>query len=506
MSRRFRRHEAGAINLELRWQPKQLKVWELIEQSKATHIGFGGARGGSKTHTARQVMLARRLKYPNTDGLVIRRTFKEVYRNVIRPMFRQWPVTRDWYRQSSEGYPTMTLPNGSKIIFGYAEHKEDIYDFQGDEFADVDVEEATHFSEEELRFLDTCRRWTGSDIVPKTLWTMNPGRVGHDYVKRVMVDGQNDPSAYKDNEDPNDYEFLQAYGWDNVEWCRRALKDDGFTQADYYAWEEKRRFEYFIQRSDYGKTLWALPEQEREAHLFGDWESFQGQFFREFSKRMHVIAPFTIPSYWERFASFDWGFKSPACMLWHAVSPEGQVITYREDYVSGKDTPWLAQHALKLTGNEKLRYKVGDPSCWDASRGPSIAEVMATNGWAMTQAENDRVNGWARCREFLSYDQDKDSGVITRQPLWQCFSTCTNLVRTIPALIHDEHDPEDVDTDGEDHAPDAWRYGLMTRPKPTLTPLELMDDVYREASIRAEHEAKDRRKQSSSFGPLDRAA
>jgi hypothetical protein len=65
------------------------------------------------------------------------------------------------------------------------------------------------------------------------------------------------------------------------------------------------------------------------------------------------------------------------------------------------------------------------------------------------------------------------------------------LIRTLPALIHDEHDPEDVDTDGEDHAPDAWRYGLMTRPKPTLTPLELMDDVYREASIRAEHDAKE---------------
>jgi phage terminase large subunit len=488
---------ARIAHLQLRWQPKQRQVYDLIEQSKATHIGFGGSRGGSKSHTARQVMLTRRLKYPNTDGLVIRRTFKEVYGNVIKPMFRQWPVTRTWYRQSSEGYPTMTLPNGSKIVFGYAEHKEDIYDFQGEEYADVDVEEATHFSEEELRFLDTCRRWTGSDIVPKTLWTMNPGNVGHDYVKRVMVDRQ-----FQENEDPHDYEFVQAYGWDNVEWCRRALKEDGLTQKDYYSWDDKQRFRYFVTRSDYGKTLWALPEQERDAHLFGDWESFVGQFFREFSKRLHVCKPFRIPDYWERFTSFDWGFTSPACQLWHAVSPEGRVYTYRESYVRGKDTPWLAQQAVKLTGSEHLRYKVGDPSCWDASRGPSIAEVMATNGWAMTQAENDSRNGWARVRQYLSYEQN-ESGQITREPLWQVFETCPNLIRTLPALVHDEHDPEDVDTKGEDHAPDALRYGLMTRPPLTIIPLEVMADEYREATIRAEHDEREKRPSGGYHGPLD---
>ncbi len=483
-------------DLEFRWQPKQLIIWNLLEHSEATHIGFGGARGGSKSHTGRQVMLNRRLKYPRTDGLVIRRTFKEVYKNCIAPMFRQWPQTRQWYRQSSEGYPTLTLPNGSKLIYGYAEHKEDIYDFQGDEFADILVEEATHFNEEELRFLDTCNRWTASDIVCKTLWTMNPGNVGHDFVKRVMHD-----AVYQENEDPGDYKFLQAFGWDNVEWSRKALAQDGLTQREYYAWSDEQRFQYFVTRSDYGKKLWALPEQERAAHLYGDWDSFVGQFFREFSKRMHVVKPFTIPSYWERFTSFDWGFTSPACQLWHAVSPEGQVITYREMYVSGKDTPWLAQRSVALNGDDHIRYKVGDPSCWDASRGPSIAEVMANNGWAMVAAENDRVNGWARVREYLS-SEESDSGQLIRPPKWQVFETCRNLARTLPSLIHDEHDPEDCDTDGEDHAPDALRYGLMTRPKLSIIPLDVLPSEYREAQIRAEHD--ERKGQRSGYeGPLD---
>ena len=489
---------APETTLILRWQPKQRQILNLVEKSKATHIGFGGARGGSKSHTARQVMLVRRLKYPNTDGLVLRRTFKEVYANFIRPMFRQWPITRKWFRGSTEGYPTMSLPNGSKIVFGYSQHKEDIYDFQGDEFADIDVEEATHFNEEELRFLDTCNRWTGNiDITPKTLWTMNPGNVGHDYVKRVMVDQQ-----YEENEDPADYEFVQAFGWDNVEWSRKALAEDGLTPKVYYSWTDKERFEYFVKRSDYGKKLWSLPEQDRDAHLFGDWESFVGQFFREFARRVHVVAPFTIPHFWVRFCSFDWGFTAPACCLWHAVSPEGRVITYREMYVTGKDASWLGRKCRELSSGEEIRYCAGDPSCWDATRGASIAEVMAQNGWAMVKADNDRRNGWARVRQFLSFEQN-DQGQISRESGWQVFETCRNLVRTLPTLIHDEHDPEDVDSKGEDHAPDALRYGLMTRTPATITPLEVMDYEYAEATLRADHQEREQRHDGSQFGPLD---
>jgi phage terminase large subunit len=512
----MRHPDRGSVRtIRFRWQPKQDELADLVEKSPATWLGFGGARGGSKSHAGRQIIFDRRLRYPNTDALVIRRTFKEVYRNCISPMFRQWPITRKWYRGSSalEGAHTMALPNGSKIVFGYAEHKDDIYDFQGDEFADILVEEATHFSEEELRFLKTCNRWTTSPIHPKFICTMNPGNVGHDFIRRIFVDCE-----YTENERLEDYAFVQAYGWDNIEWSLPALlADRGITpeawhdappaEQDvlreelsrvYYGWSDRERYEYFISRSDYGRSLYALPAQERAAHLSGDWDTFVGQFFSEFQRRIHVCKPFAIPSYWERFASFDWGFRSHACTLWHAVSPEGRVYTYREAYVRGKDTPWLAQNNVRLTGDEKLRFKVGDPSCFNnTAGGPTIGEVMAINGWAMVSAENDRKNGWSRVRDFLAWSEN-DAGQLTQEPKWQIFEGpgspkgmgCPNLIRTLPALVHDQHDPEDVNSDSEDHAPDSARYGLMTRPRLTTVPLDILGSEYADAQIRAEHDQR----------------
>jgi hypothetical protein len=50
------------------------------------------------------------------------------------------------------------------------------------------------------------------------------------------------------------------------------------------------------------------------------------------------------------------------------------------------------------------------------------------------------------------------------RPMIVCFETCLDSIRTIPALQHDAARPEDLDTTGEDHAGDDWRYACMSRP------------------------------------------
>ena len=93
--------------------------------------------------------------------------------------------------------------------------------------------------------------------------------------------------------------------------------------------------------------------------------------------------------------------------------------------------------------------------------GPSIAETMIQEGcrWRPSdRSPKSRVNGKMELHKRLKFDNELE------QPRLKIFTTCTNLIRTLPLLPVDNNNPEDVDTDAEDHAYDALRYGVMSRP------------------------------------------
>lgn len=111
---------------------------------------------------------------------------------------------------------------------------------------------------------------------------------------------------------------------------------------------------------------------------------------------------------------------------------------------------------------EPIAYGVADPSIFRSDGGPSIAEQMARRGIRWRRADNRRVaragpiSGWDQVRQRLVGDGDG-------RPMLACFATCTDSIRTIPALQHDAGNAEDLDTNGEDHAADEWRYACMSR-------------------------------------------
>lgn len=228
------------------------------------------------------------------------------------------------------------------------------------------------------------------------------------------------------------------------------------------------------------KQLEALPEDLRRAHLHDDWDVHAGQYFREFSREKHVCAPFEIPAWWRRFRSMDWGYNDPCCVLWHAVDGEGRVYTYRELYVRQRRAGDVAAKICELSKDENIAYTVASPDMWQnrgallkangGFEGESIAELFALSGVALTPADNSRVPGWQRVREFLSPAADGKSA-------WQAFDACTNLIRTLPLLIYDAHNREDV-ADGDDHAREALRYALMSRPRCSIKTLDKTRKAY----------------------------
>tara|TARA_R110000851_G_C12991308_1_gene557347 strand:- start:389 stop:1123 length:735 start_codon:yes stop_codon:yes gene_type:complete len=218
-----------------------------------------------------------------------------------------------------------------------------------------------------------------------------------------------------------------------------------------------------MQTEDYYIMLASLPETQRKQFLDGDWGAYEDAAFPDFNKGVHVVEPFEIPSNWHRFRACDWGYASPACVLWFAIDFDNNLYVYRELYTKKVVADQFAYKVLDLEQGEYIRYGILDSSTW-AKRGdvgPSIAETMITAGcrWRPSdRSPKSRINGKLEIHRRLSASGE------TEQPSLYFFNNCLNIIRTLPLLPCDKNNPEDVDTHAEDHAYDALRYGCMSRP------------------------------------------
>lgn len=450
------------MRLEIQLQPKQKKALELSSETPV--LFFGGAKGGGKSFFIRARQAYRRLKYPNTKGLIVRKTYPELLSNHIRPFFTEYPVTRNWFNKAEK---TIYWPNGSITEFSYLKNTDDVYTYQGREFDDIDIDEITQHEETVFKILRSSNRTTNPEIRPTMLLTGNPGGIGHGWVKRLFVDKQ-----FKDHENPEDFDFLPAKVEDNA-----ALMDND---------------------PEYVRRLEDLPEHLRRAYKDGDWDIFAGQVFdfrREKNGRpYHVVSSLPyVPDSAKRYIAIDWGGNAPVAIGWFLVmntlTEDGlrfkRIYKYRELYYGRQGEVAAADDfegrtGLKFTdknvakviaeksGGEDIAYVVGDPSMGAkkprhvGSEGKSIMESM-NEYWRdrghdllIRKGDNNRKSGLERVRYWFSEAPD---GL----PYYQILSTCKDSIRTYPLLIYKDG-KDDVDTDIEDHIYDADRYGFMSRP------------------------------------------
>jgi len=175
----------------------------------------------------------------------------------------------------------------------------------------------------------------------------------------------------------------------------------------------------------------------------------------------------------EVFGSLDWGYNAPGCfLLWVCLTDWHYHILaeYKFQRLSVYDVGHGIKKRLNDLGVGRLRYLVADPACWQhtgAGRGEAIAETLARRpiGLPMKKGDNDRLNGWQRVHELFRLAPDG-------RPWLTIDESCTYLRRTIPAARSDKTDADDLDTNGDDHALDALRYGAMSRPSPTRIVLD----------------------------------
>jgi hypothetical protein len=412
-------------------------------------IFYGGARGGGKTDGMLGEWIAHAGRYGEAaSGLMVRRTREELYDTIERS--RQLytllgaKLTDNLWR----------FPNGARLRFAYLERDSDAEAYQGHNYTRVYIEELGNFPNPAPVFKMMATLRSAKGVPTGFRASGNPGGPGHQWVRARYIDpAPHGMQVITDAESGLQRVFIPAKVSDN-----KILTD---SDPSYVA---------RLKQS-------GSPELVR-AWLDGDWSVIAGAFFPEFSMVKHVIRPFTIPEHWARYRSMDWGSARPFAVYWMAVSdgddtpyPRGSLVVYREWYGMQPNQPnvglkltaeEVADGILSRESGEELTGNVIDPAAFNSDGGPSIAERMLVRGCFWGKADNKRVGqrgmmgGWDQLRQRLKGFDGK--------PMLYIFDTCAHLIRTLPALQHDEKRPEDVDTEAEDHAPDALRYGVMARP------------------------------------------
>ena len=403
-------------------------------------VFYGGARGGGKSYA----MLIDPLRYCHKENhrcLLLRRSMPEL-RDMInhsqRLYSRAFPGAK-WREQEKE----WRFPSGARIEFGYAENLTDVLRYQGQSYTWIGIDELPQYPTPEIyNFLRSSLRSVDPEIPVYMRATGNPGNIGSLWVKDMFVDPAEPGKKF-------DVIIDTVAGQKKItrRFIPAKLQDNP----------------YLMQTDDYLVMLSSLPEVQRKQFLEGDWSAFEDCAFPEFDVVKHISEPFEIPRNWHRFRTCDWGYSSAACCLWIAIDFDNNLWVYRELYTQRVTADVFARKVLEAEQGEYIRYGMLDSSTW-ARRGdvgPSIAETMIREGckWRPSdRSPKSRVNGKLELHKRLSIDEK--SG----EPKLKIFNNCRNLLRTLPLLPTDKHNPEDVDTHAEDHAYDALRYGVMSRP------------------------------------------
>ena len=406
------------MNISLSVTRKQ-KAFIDADQSE---VLFGGAAGGGKSYGQIVDALLFALRYPASKQLILRRTFAELDKSLIRTALALYP--RDLFSFSGTSH-TGQFKNGSIIDFGYCATESDVYRYQSSEYDVIRFDELTHFTEDQYVYL--ISRVRGKNSYPKQLKsTTNPGGIGHAWVKARFIDGY-----------PPNTERPGTRGMNRI-FIPSKLRDNRFLLE----------FD-----PDYAARLEALPREERRALLDGDWDVFEGQYFTEFQRERHVVTPYPLPEGTRIYRTIDYGLDRLVC-LWIAVHPSGRSTVFRELCESDLPISRAAEAILEFSPKDEDVYATLAPPDLFArvqETGRTKAEIFGECGVRLTKTSNERETGWLAIKELLC--KSGEAGGL------EIFETCPELIRTLPALVRDKLRPTDCANEPHDltHAPDALR-------------------------------------------------
>jgi len=443
---------------------------------------YGGAAYGGKSFLLTLIPLIRGFyKFRGFKGILLRRNYNDLEREVIRLSKEYYPLTGATYNETKHSWTWAEY--GTYFDFGHIAHMADVkrqYDTAQYNYCAFD--ELTHFEEQMYIYM------VGSRVRPSSSFNVaiarsgtNPGGIGQTFVyNRFVKPCEEGYKRLKDKKTGLERMYIPCLPQDNP---------------------------YGMQYDpQYLQKLEILPDAEKRAKKYGDWHAFEGSVFPEFrpikfpgepDNALHVIESFTVPEWWPRILSIDWGKRAMCHAMWAAISPDKRVYVYRERAWLGQDLPFWASEIKELVHNENIVHTILCGSAWQDRGVETIADQFQRySGLVASSSDNSpgsRVSGLQLCHDFLRWEKKKplkadnefydldlaahifrnygDEALARYQrqfmdeedednlPRIQFFdSKCPVIIDTIPVAVYDEKHTEDIKEFNGDDPLDNFRY------------------------------------------------
>lgn len=477
------------VSFNLRLHAKQGQAF----QTRGTEVLFGGAAGGGKSFLFRAAAITWCMAIPGLQVYLFRRTYPDLQKNhmmgtgsfpdLVAPLVLAGMAKI--VENEIRFYNGPAGAVGSRVILCHCQHEKNIYDYQGAEIHVLMIDELTQWPASMYKYLRGRTRLGGlkipaqyADVFPRILCGANPGGIGHNWVRKAWIA---DAAPLELRQMP------QSEGGMTRQYIPARLEDNPTLVANDPGYEKRLE----------GLGSAALVRAMR----LGDWNIVAGGALDDvWGDGSGIIVPrFKVPTSWRVDRSFDWGSAKPFSVLWWSQSdgteatlpdgrkfcpPRGSLVLAHEWYGAKAENEGLMmsprdiakgiverETSLVSGGHFHSTPRPGpaDNQIRNVSQPgtPTIAQEMETAG--VRWMESDKAPGTRKIGLELMRSRLREAAKEHPEgPGLYVMDHCRGAISRWPVLPRDEKDPDDVDSNAEDHDYDAARYRILG-PKPILS-------------------------------------